>query len=109
MIEHWRATANPKPRADLTTVAELLETLRHARAAVGHELEAALEASTRKGEQLRRLQQSLRSFGSFADRLLVLMCDRGLDGPLMEEAEQLYDFFHGLEAEVVDRLPVGEV
>lgn len=98
--------AEPKRSRDVrTTVAELLGTLRDARTAVDYERTAVLGASSLEGDRLRHLHQSLSSFGSFADRLLVVMIDRGLDGPLMEEAEQLYDYFRGMEAEVRDWLP----
>jgi hypothetical protein len=109
MIRPRRAGAEPRHRPDVRTiVADLLETLRDARSAVDRERDMVLAASSMKGDQLRRLHQSLRSFGAFADRLLVVMCDRGLDGPLMEEAEQLYDFFRDMEAEIGDWLPLRE-
>ena len=109
MSENRQAAVEPRRRPELrTTIVELLETLRDARAAVDREREVVLVTSA-ESERFRRLHQSLRSFSSFADRLLVLMSDRGLDGPLMDEAEQLYDFFCCMEAEIGDWLPPNEI
>jgi hypothetical protein len=76
---------------------EMIVTLREARQALDSELEALKGAKFLDRDSLARVEEAELSLEEQADSLAMMTSDRDAPQALVEEAEDLFDFFRQVE------------
>ena len=77
--------------------AEMIETLREAKQAVDSELREIEGARFLDRDRLARVEESARGFEEQVNSLAEMMTNQGATQELLEEVEDLFDFFRQIE------------
>lgn len=84
--------------------AEMISTLEGARLAVQADLESLLHSTPWDVSALAKLHKAVCSFASQADSVFVLMITRNVSERLMDQVEDLVDFFQDAKQRIASRL-----
>ena len=87
---------------------EMVATLRQARHALDSELEALRGARFLDRDSLARIEEAARGFEAQANSLAMMMSERAAPLPLIEEAEELFDFFRQVEERAATIVEAGQ-
>jgi Asp-tRNA(Asn)/Glu-tRNA(Gln) amidotransferase C subunit len=90
--------------------AEMLATLQEARRVVEDELQTLAQARFLDRDRLARVEVSAREYEEQADALAKMMSSRDAPEPLVDEAEDLFDYFRQIEerAEAIIEAGINE-
>ena len=88
--------------------AEMIATLREARQAVEEELRALEGAKFLDRDSLARVEESARSFEEQVDSLAEMMTSQGAPEDLLNEVEDLFDFFRQVEERAEAIIEAGQ-
>jgi hypothetical protein len=75
----------------------MLTTLQEARRVIEDELQARAQARFLDRDRLARVEVSARGYEEQADALARMMSSRDAPEPLLDEAEDLFDYFRQIE------------
>ena len=87
---------------------EMLATLQEGRRVVEDELQTLARARFLDRDRLARMEESARGFEEQADLLARMMVDRDAPEALVDEAEDLFDYFRQIEERVEGLIEVGQ-